>query len=125
MTNVALGPLPDLVPSDSAAPGVRMPGMSPETDDYPWEPAYSEAPDYEERADHEATAAAAAANRQRQAFLYETPEWERPQFDPPHLDTGRHADWAPHASDGEADEATGDQRGAGEGPGWRSIPRAE
>ncbi len=94
--------------------------------DYEWEPTYSEAPDYEARAEQEADTPAPLSVRPEQAFLYETPEWERPQFEPPHFDSGRHPGW----DAGFVEKATADQPEPGaeqpsSGPGWRSIPRAE
>ncbi len=121
MTNIALGPPPDMTPPATVPPAVGGPGPD-EQSDYPNEPVYSEAPDYEERADQE-VAAAAVAERQRRAFLYETPEWERPQFEPPQIDSGRHAGWYPEGEDDPVDPV--ERREPGDGSGWRSIPRAE
>ncbi len=91
--------------------------------DYEWEPTYSEAPDYEARAEESADAPAAQVHRE-QAFLYETPEWERPQYEPPHLDSGRHEGWDA-GYDHNGDQSAHGTPPPGPAPHHRSIPRAE
>jgi hypothetical protein len=117
-------------PDNAPGPAEAAPPQYARTEygsaDYEWEPTYSEAPRYEAQAEHESDAPPAPPARPEQAFLYETPEWERPQFEPPHFDSGRHPGW----DAGFVEEATADQPEPGEptpgnGPGWRSIPRAE
>jgi hypothetical protein len=84
--------------------------------DYEWEPTYSEAPEYEDEADEPAEVAVPV--KPEEAYMYETPEWERPQSEPPRLDSARHPGWAAGFSEQTMGDASAVRR-------RRSIPRAE
>jgi hypothetical protein len=88
--------------------------------DFDWEPTYSEAIEDEESSEDPVALSQVPADR---AWMYETPEWERPQVDPPRIDTGRHTGWSAGFTIPDHDEAP--PAGTPRRKGWRSIPRAE
>ena len=107
---------PDLVAEAGPADPLEYQRTEYGSADYEWEPTYSEAPEYEAEDDEPADVTVPV--KPEEAYMYETPEWERPQSEPPQLDSARHAGWAA----GFAEQTMGDRAGVRR---RRSIPRAE
>ena len=85
--------------------------------DFDWEPTYSEAEDEEDQPVEVETPV-----RPEEAYMYETPEWERPQAEPPQLDSGRHVGWDAGFDDPAPPDTVARESGRRR---RRSIPRAE
>ncbi|MEO5834829.1 MAG: hypothetical protein ABIR83_15850 [Nakamurella sp.] len=87
--------------------------------DFEWEPTYSEAPTYEARAEEEE----AEESARPEVVHYEAPD-QRPQYEPPRLDSARHEGWDAGFAE---DTLTGTEQPPSDrdGPRYRSIPRAE
>ncbi len=87
--------------------------------DFEWEPTYSEAPTYEARAEEEE----AEDDARPEVIHYQASE-QRPQYEPPRLDSARHEGWDAGFAE---DTMTGTEQ-APPDPGtrrYRSIPRSE
>lgn len=118
-------PIPAPVPTDGPplpAPAAPVEYQRTEygSPDFEWEPTYSEAPTYEARAEEEE----AEEDARREAVVRYEASDQRPQYEPPRLDSARHEGWdAGFAEDTltGSDQPPSDQ----DGPRYRSIPRAE
>jgi Family of unknown function (DUF5336) len=107
---------PELLAPAQPAPPAEYKRTEYGSDDYDWEPTYSEAPGYEEST---AQRPARPPVKPEQAYMYDTPEWERPQSEPPRFDSGRLQAWNTRPGQTATAPET-DVRLP-----WRSIPRAE
>ena len=117
---------PELWVDAQAAPAAQYARTDYGSDEYEWEPTYSDAPGYADEEDDDGRGPAKPPVRPEQAYMYETPEWERPQFDPPRLDSGRHPGWSSGFGETARSEDTDLVPDGRTGSRTRrSIPRAE
>ena len=109
--------------ADAAAP-VQYARTDYGSADYAWEPTYSEAPDYEARAAEDEADDAPAETDTPRNFVYESPE--RPQYEPPQLDSGRHEGWdSGYSQDTMSETAQPGAQPRVDVQKYRPIPRAE